>query len=896
MRHLALTLLFALSGMAADVESLLPELQGKAPARTRNAAAWQALHRDVLAYYLPKFSVEKIQDRSGPAKDYQFICWRAARPGAEVERQAASRAIAAKLDTEIPQAARLWLVKILQHIGRGEAVPALAKLADAPEADARTWALRALVENPSTAADEALADLLANAPADRLVERLDAAPALPSLVPLLAKHAAGEATVAKEAMEALGRNGSPAAIVALSDLKPQPELAFARDVALLACADRVARTADKAVAAAVYRQLFAENQAETIRCGALRGLLAGDAVHAVGMVSPVLGKESPRLQGVAADYLRESADEATVMAFARALPSMSVSGQVLLLDVFAARGATAVRFAVLRALNSREEPVRIAAVQALASLGDTGCVRTLLTLAAKQDALGQEAADALQRLGALGVDDALLAEAKKGTPERRVQCVDLLVARRARVAVPAFLAYAKADDKALVASACKGLGQLAGTDDLPALVGLLTSLDADTSRRAVAKATLAVAKRCPDEAERTAALLAALPNAPEKAQLEIIGALGELGGAEAFAAVGQRLASRTPALREAALRALGAWPSAEPADALLAMAKTETDPLRQVLALRGCVRALGLPGAPAPTKVVEKLGEAMAAAKRDDERKVVLAGLGRVRHADALAALRPYLNQPALKAEAVAATLQVAVAVSRENRALAEQYLALGVQHADAGPLREQAAATRQKIEEFDGFLVTWLVAGPFFKTREKCAVIDMKLGPEGKDAATVKWQISPQTGDPAEDWQVPFEKVFGGSNRVAYATTWICCETPLEARFEIGSDDGVKVWLDDQVVHRNDAARPVKRGEDVANVSLPQGWHRITMKVTQGGGHWGGCLRLRAAAGGHLDNWRTLADFHDLSTLKADLEKPAMAASARRALADIQSYLPSSK
>jgi hypothetical protein len=330
-------------------------------------------------------------------------------------------------------------------------------------------------------------------------------------------------------MEALGRNGSPAAIVALSDLKPQPELAFARDVALLACADRVARTADKAVAAAVYRQLFAENQAETIRCGALRGLLAGDAVHAVGMVSPVLGKESPRLQGVAADYLRESADEATVMAFARALPSMSVSGQVLLLDVFAARGATAVRFAVLRALNSREEPVRIAAVQALASLGDTGCVRTLLTLAAKQDALGQEAADALQRLGALGVDDALLAEAKKGTPERRVQCVDLLVARRARVAVPAFLAYAKADDKALVASACKGLGQLAGTDDLPALVGLLTSLDADTSRRAVAKATLAVAKRCPDEAERTAALLAALPNAPEKAQLEIIGALGELG-------------------------------------------------------------------------------------------------------------------------------------------------------------------------------------------------------------------------------------------------------------------------------------------------------------------------------------------------------------------------------
>jgi hypothetical protein len=404
-------------------------------------------------------------------------------------------------------------------------------------------------------------------------------------------------------------------------------------------------------------------------------------------------------------------------------------------------------------------------------------------------------------------------------------------------------------------------------------------LETDATRRAVAKATLAVAKRCPDETERTAALLAALPKAPQKARLEIIGALGELGGEGALAAVQQNLNSRTPALQEAALRALGAWPNAKPADALLALAKTETNPLRQVLALRGCVRALGLPGAPAPAKVVDKLGDAMAAAKRDDERKVVLAGLGRVRHAAALAALRPYLDQPALQAEAVAATLQVAVAISRENRGLAEEYLTLVVQHTDAGPLRKQAEEAKRKVEEFDGFLTNWLVAGPFFKTKEKCAVIDMKLGPEGKDAARVKWQIAPQTGDPAKDWQVLFENIYGGTNRVAYATTWICCDSNLKGRFEIGSDDGVKVWLDDQVVHRNDAARPLKRGEDVAPVDLPLGWHRITMKVTQGGGHWGGCLRLRATDGGRLAGWRTLADFHDLSTLEADAAKPDLGA-----------------
>lgn len=889
MRYLALALLFACSGFAADVESLLPELQGKAPAQVRDAAGWSALHAEVLAYFLPKLGAENLGDRKDPALTYQAICWRAARPDAEIERQAASQAIATVVTGDLPLPTRLWLLQILQHVGGPEAVPALCQLASSPDADTRTWALRALAENPDAATG--FAQLIPAAPAGQLLERLTSAPALPALVPLFAKYATGDTPVALAAVQALGRTGTPDAWEALATLPASPAVCQAQ----LHCADGLAANGHAPEALAAYRELLADNQPETVRCGALRGLLAVAPEHAVAVVEPILGRESPRLQGVAADFLRETADETTMLAFAKGLPALSVPAQVLLLDVFAARGATAVRPTVLAALASPSPEVGRAAAGALAQLGDATCVPPLLAAAATPDERGKEATATLQRLGAPGVDDAILAQAQATTGDQRQRCVELLTERRARGAVPALLAFATSDDRKLSAAAWKGLGVLASQADLPALVNVLTSTESDAIRRDAAKAVLAVARREPPGSPRTAVLLAALPKAPLPAQVEILGVLGELGGPAALVAVREQLTAG-PELGNAALRALGAWPDAAPADLLLTLARDETDPVRQVLALRGCARALAQPGAPPPAEVVRRLGELMATATRDDDRKVVLAGLGQVPHADALAVLRPYLDNPTLKAEAVPAMLRVAVAVSREDRALAEASLAQIIEHADAGVLREQAEEAKRQIEEYDGFLVNWLLAGPFFKTAEKCAVIDMKLGPESDQAAAVAWQPVALTDDPATDWLIDFEKVFGGSNRVGYAVTWVRCAAATKARFELGSDDGIKVWLDDAVVHRNDAARPVKRGEDVAEVELTPGWHRIMLKVTQGGGHWGACLRLRASDGSPLSDWRTLADFRDLAIMEHDLGVPEFAESAQRGIADITARLKERK
>jgi hypothetical protein len=60
--------------------------------------------------------------------------------------------------------------------------------------------------------------------------------------------------------------------------------------------------------------------------------------------------------------------------------------------------------------------------------------------------------------------------------------------------------------------------------------------------------------------------------------------------------------------------------------------------------------------------------EAMAVARRPEERKMVLGALGNVKDVSALEAVVPYLSEEGLKGEACAAAIKVGRAVWEKNR------------------------------------------------------------------------------------------------------------------------------------------------------------------------------------------------------------------------------------
>ena len=112
-------------------------------------------------------------------------------------------------------------------------------------------------------------------------------------------------------------------------------------------------------------------------------------------------------------------------------------------------------------------------------------------------------------------------------------------------------------------------------------------------------------------------------------------------------------------VKDTAVRALCEWPTADAMPDVAQLAKTSTDAKVKVLALRGYIRLVGLQEAAADKKLAT-LKEAMGLAERKDEKRLVLAALGNLPSADALAMVVTEIGSADLNEEACLAAVAIA--------------------------------------------------------------------------------------------------------------------------------------------------------------------------------------------------------------------------------------------
>jgi len=65
------------------------------------------------------------------------------------------------------------------------------------------------------------------------------------------------------------------------------------------------------------------------------------------------------------------------------------------------------------------------------------------------------------------------------------------------------------------------------------------------------------------------------------------------------------------------------------------------------------------------------------------------------------------------------------------------------------------------------------------------------------------------------------------------------------KAQLLLGSDDGVKVWFNDQLLHINNVTRGATADDDTIQIQLQKGWNELVLKITNGDGGWGAIARL---------------------------------------------------
>jgi CubicO group peptidase (beta-lactamase class C family) len=81
-----------------------------------------------------------------------------------------------------------------------------------------------------------------------------------------------------------------------------------------------------------------------------------------------------------------------------------------------------------------------------------------------------------------------------------------------------------------------------------------------------------------------------------------------------------------------------------------------------------------------------------------------------------------------------------------------------------------------------------------------------------------------------------------GGQKEFAIAYAWadVLMKEKASVLLGIGSDDGVKVWLNGKLVHENWIGRAAQIDDDVVPVELPKGRSRLLLKIQNMQGPWG--------------------------------------------------------
>lgn len=194
-----------------------------------------------------------------------------------------------------------------------------------------------------------------------------------------------------------------------------------------------------------------------------------------------------------------------------------------------------------------------------------------------------------------------------------------------------------------------------------------------------------------------------------------------------------------------------------------------------------------------------------------------------------------------------------------QNADLMQFYLdgiqfALGDLKADmtpSGPLDKPKIVRKPfKAENgmFEGYIVDWQYAGPYLSDQP----FDEKFAPEVDSGKNVEWKqvlVSPQNRHP---YVVDFEKIQSmmGDNRSVYVRTNVYSPESQKVTMVTGSDDGIKVWLNGEVVQAKNTTRGFNPDSDIVDITLNKGWNKILAKVTQGGGGWAASMALKAKDG----------------------------------------------
>ena len=150
-----------------------------------------------------------------------------------------------------------------------------------------------------------------------------------------------------------------------------------------------------------------------------------------------------------------------------------------------------------------------------------------------------------------------------------------------------------------------------------------------------------------------------------------------------------------------------------------------------------------------------------------------------------------------------------------------------------------------QQVEKAPNYITDWQVIGPF--DNKDRAGFDTNYPPEteidlagtypGLGGAPVRWNAT----EPGRTGYVDLAKIMKpAEGGVAYAWREFEVKEDIELKVALGSNDGVKLWLNGELLLENKASRVARPGDEQVTLPLSKGKNSVLLKIDQIAGGWG--------------------------------------------------------
>lgn len=423
---------------------------------------------------------------------------------------------------------------------------------------------------------------------------------------------------------------------------------------------------------------------EEVKSAALSSLVEFKGAVAIDDLLRAFDTENETLHGTAIQLSAKILGADATKKWTDKIAHVSGSAQIKIISMLGDRGDKTALPKLYQLLHSQNKSNRIAAIAAVAKLDQEKAIPQLIQLLTKTED-SEEIAQVKRALFQFSTKDLVNPIAKnleKVTPPSQIALLEILVQRNPQVKTkPIFKLISNGDQKVRI-EAIKALGNLATEKDFNKLVKLLLALESRTEQKQFQRTIAACINKSKNPDKLTNELIKKYKKLKADKKITILQTLCRVDNKLALETITKETRNGDSKIKDVAIRVLSNCNNPIAVAPLLQIIKTTENESHQILAIRGCIRIIGMSDFP-DKKKIRILENLIHQAKRQEEKKLALAALGEIKTIGSLKVVRNYLNDYLLKTEAAIATVKIVVPERNRKNNFSGPEIAIALMNGD---------------------------------------------------------------------------------------------------------------------------------------------------------------------------------------------------------------------